>query len=327
MKIPACRFAAVVVAWSCSTIAVAQSSAIANLPVRNATTKALPMSDRIGSPELLIGSESQLALVDYADMTIYRANGAGQWQTSFQKVGGGPGEIARVGGMQFGAGGALWISDDRNSRVSVRGADTKAIGETKLTTPIRALAPALNGSIIGLAASQKELAVVLDKTGAVAHSVAYPADVEALNPIQRERYLVRINDTLSILQFRWFNRRVALRNDGRIAYDSGSLEGKPEVLAMKLDDKGSVGYRIAPKQASFARHVAARGDTLYVLLGSKAKADDGRFMLRLRASNGKTIDRVMLDRAVKMVAATKQGLFAVGETDDGYSLFAIQVQK
>lgn len=304
-----------------------RAQAFAGLPTKSATTQALPMPYHIGSPQSFVGSENQLALVDYSDMTIYRANASGAWLSTFQKIGGGPGEVASVGGMQFDKAGSLWISDVRNSRVSVRGADTRLLREFKTSTPVRMIAPMAIGSLLAVASSVKDFAVILDNAGTLTKSIPFPKDVEALNPIQRERLLVRVNDSLTVIQYRWYNRRVALRNDGRVLYDSGSLANGPEVVAMKLDDKGGVGYRIAPKQAAVALATAARADTVYVLLGNRDEKQNGRSIVRVLASTGRAIDRMVLDREVKIIAATRVGIFGVGETDSGYSLLLIRVQK
>lgn len=285
----------------------------------------LPLPDGIGAPDVFVGSSEQLVLVDYSDMSIRRADATARWGATLRRPGSGPGEIRDVGGVQFAGNGDIWITDPANGRVSVRRADLQMVREFTTETPLRAVSPSAAGAAyVALASSAAELAILCSEDGRRLRSLGFPVDMEARNPITRERYLLRINDTLSLLQFRWYNRTIALRNDGKLLYDKVGEGAGPEVLAIPLDKKGSMAYRVHPKAREYAIAAASRGDTVFVLLGHADPALHGKRIARFRASTWNPIDVLDLPMVVTRIAATKRGLFAIAESDDGYVLNEIR---
>lgn len=279
----------------------------------------------IGTPAMLVGQGDRLILVDYSDMSVHWADADGRWLGRLAKVGGGPGEIREVAGVQFSPEGQVWISDGPNSRVSVRNRrDLSLIDEFRVEHPVRGLVPSRGGaSMLAVPSGVQHMLVVVSRDGTQRRAIAFPARVEAINPIARERQIVRVSDSLSVVQFRWLDVRIGLEPTGARRYTVGGDTRPPEIVTMKLDQRGSVGYRIGSAQKEFAVAVAARGDTLLAVRGSPDERDHKRIIARYEAHNGRLIDHVRLPRAAELIAATDAGVFMISETDDGFAMYRV----
>ncbi|MCU0617086.1 MAG: hypothetical protein MUD17_08405 [Gemmatimonadaceae bacterium] len=287
------------------------------------TAVALP--PLIGAPSHFVGQGDRLILVDYSDMSVHWADAEGRWLGALRRVGGGPGELREIAGVQFAPEGQVWISDGANSRVSVRNRrDLSVIDEFRVDEPLRSVVPARGGaSLLAVPNGVQQMAVVIARTGSQRRAVAFSPALASINPIARERYHVRISDSLSVLQLRWLDVRVGLAMSGDLRYTAIGDPTPPEIVAMKLDDRGSVGYRIATEQKEFAVAAAATGDTLLVIRGSQDPRDHERLIARYDARTGRLIDYVRLARSVQRIAATAAGVFVIGETDDGFAMYRV----
>jgi hypothetical protein len=306
---------------ACSTASLsAQPGAIGTAQL---TPVALP--PLIGTPVMLVGQGDRLILVDYSDMSVHWADAQGRWLGRLAKVGGGPGEIREVAGVQFSPEGQLWISDGPNSRVSVRSRrDLSLIDEFRVEHPLRGIVPARGGaSMLAVPSGVQQMVVVVNRDGTQRRDVSFPAQIEAINPIARERQLVRISDSLSVMQFRWLDVRIGLEPTGERRYTVVGDARPPEIITMKLDQRGSVGYRIGTSQKEVAVAVAAKDDTLLVVRGSPNERDHKRIIARYDAHNGRLIDHVRLPRAAELIAATYEGVFVISETDDGFAMYRV----
>ncbi len=279
----------------------------------------------IGHPAFFTGTAEQLVLIDYGDMTVHAADAEGRWTHVYRRRGDGPGELRTIGGVQFDGAGAIWIADRANARLSVRAPDLTVEREFRLEHPVDRLAPGLRGGrLLALPSSVREIAVLLSSDGRPIRSIPFPASLESLNPIARERYLVRIADSLSVVQFRWLDHRIAFDADGAIRSESRGSGEPPEVIAFAVDQRGSMGYRISPTAKEFALAVAARGDTLLVVRGDRREELHGRVIERYLAATGRLLDRLVLPVAVLQIAATRAGVFVIAETDDGYGMYLVR---
>lgn len=301
----------------------AQPARGATIPTRIASAKSLPLPEAIGSPGEFVGAPGALAFYDFSDNTLYRADASGQWLPGSKRVGGGLGELRQVAGLQFAGDNVLWISDRGNSRVSGRDATSKVTFEITLPSQVGRIAPTSTG-FISVGSEPGKLATVHTRDGAVSNTVAMPADIGSQNPMFHERFLVRLSDTMSVLQFRWTNRRIALRSDGRILYDSVTPTVLPRLVQKAIP--GGVATFVDPKARSYAYAAAARGDTVLVLLGHTDDAKNGREVLRTHGPTGRVIDRLQLPVPLIAIAATRRAIFGIGEADDGYVLYEIVVK-
>jgi hypothetical protein len=300
----------------------AQGSARA---VGTATLVAVAMPPLIGAPALLVGHDDRLVLLDYADMSVHWADATGRWLGTHSKVGGGPGEFREVAGFQFAPDGALWFSDGANSRVSVRSArDLSVIDEFRVEQPLRSLVPAPGAqTMLAIPASVQHMAVVVDRAGVQKRAIPFAEALASVNPIARERYLVRVSDSLSVVQFRWLDTRIGLTPRGDTRYATTGTAPPPEIVRMLLGNSGSVGYRIASNAREFAVAAGAQGDTLLVIRGSTDSLDHRRIIARYHATSGRLIDQVRIPRPAELIAATGRHVFVIGETDDGYGMFRV----
>jgi hypothetical protein len=309
----------------CSIGGTAQPDSRQASRVRAARLTELPLPPNVGSPEVMVGSAMTLALLDYSDMSIHLADANGRWRSSSRGRGSGPGEVRTVGGMQFARDGSLWIADVGNGKLIIRDRSARVVREFATQTPLRNTAPSSGRQpFLALTLSPKEIAITCDSVGRTIAALPFPTDMQGRNPITLERYLTRVNDTLSVLHFRWSARSIGLRNDGRVLFDRGPRDAGPDVLSTTLDSKGSVAYRVSPRAREYAVSVASRGDTLFVLLGGGAPSTAGRVILRTLATTGTEIDRIELPYPQRQIAATRSGLFGIGERDDDFVLTEIK---
>ncbi len=279
----------------------------------------------IGAPALFVGHRDRLVLLDYSDMSVHWADASGRWLGKHTKVGGGPGEFREVAGIQFGPDGNLWVSDAANSRVSLRSdRDMSVVSEFRVEQPLRALVPAPGGQMmLAVPAGMQHMAVVVDRSGVNKRTISFPEAVASVNPIARERFLVRMSDTLSVLQFRWLDTRIGLTPSGDTRYAAVGTAPAPEIVRMALDNRGSVGYRIASGAKEFAVSAGAQGDTLLVIRGSSDSLVHRRIIARYDATSGRLIDEVRIARAAELIAASDRGVYVIGETDDGYGMYRV----
>jgi len=291
------------------------------------TAKLTPvaMPTLVGAPAIFVGAGDRLVLLDYSDMSVHWADAWGRWLGKHTKVGGGPGEFREIAGIQFSPDGALWISDGANSRVSIRSSlDLSVIAEFRVEQSLRTVIAARGGqTLLAIPRSVQHMAVVVDRTGAQRNVVAFPAAVASVNPIARERYLVRVSDSLSVVQFRWLDTRIGLTPGGDVRYEMRGTLPAPEIVSMSLDTRGSMGYRIGSNEREFAVSAGVQGNTPLVIRGSKNTLDHGRIIARYDALTGRLIDQVRITRAAELIAATASGVFVIGETDDGYGMFRV----
>lgn len=198
--------------------------------------------------------------------------------------------------MAFSPEGDIWFSDGANSRIAIRSSrDLSVREEFRVANPLRSIVPAHGGKhMLAIPGGVQHMAVLVDRSGAQQRTVPFSASLAEINPIARERYLVRISDSLSVVQFRWIDARVALGSVGNTVYAWTGDVLPPEILTMPLDNKGSVGYRIAASQREFAAAVGVQGDTLLVVRGSTDERDHRRIVARYDARTGRLIDHVRL---------------------------------
>ena len=288
--------------------------------LRVATVKILPMPEDVSYPGLFVGSTNALAFVDFKDTSLYRGDAVGKWSTPWKKTGGGPGEIRTYGGMHFAKDGTLWINDRGNSRLTSRATDETAKTEITPAVTIGRFVPTTLG-FIAVPNDVSKMALVLGHDAKLVRDLPLPPDIAALHPMTRERYIARVNDSLTVIQFRWLNRRIAITNDGRTSYDSITPTEPPSLLQRKFD--GGTATYVDPKARPYAVNIASRGDTLLILLGSTEDAQNGRKIVRVYGPTGRTIDTLQLPVAISEIAATRTGVFGLGETDSGFVMYQI----
>lgn len=313
-----------VAARAIATIAAVVGSAAASVDLRAqalgelvGTRVAFPAE--VGRPELLTGQGAQAAFVDYPSVALYVRSPRGGWRRA-TAVGGGPGELRAPIGLQFDSHERLWISDRANGRVSLRSRDGLTVTrEFRPELPITGLAPLKDGKFVAL--SETSLLVLLDSLGRKLGEVPLPLDLRAIHPVTNERFLLRLDDTTAVVTYKWYDRRIAISVSGRVLFDSIGSATRPEVLAMRLDSRGSMAYRVKPGQHEFVIHATAHDGVLYELRGSADSSRHGRDLVLVDGATGRTIGRRRLSDKVFAIAANVHALLGIAEDPNGYALF------
>lgn len=285
----------------------------------------IPLPELIGDPAYFVGDASGFALVDYSTMTIYRSDAAGKWLDSLRAVGSGPGEFREISGVAFDAKGNIWIADGANARLSQLRRDLSVVRSISTELPLRSFAATDGGrQFVSLPASVQDLAVIVTENGRVLRRVGFASREESLNPIIRERFISRVNDSLAIIQFRWFDRRIGLTGSGGIAYAAGEQARLPEVLTIPLNRSGtSTAFRVDPGTIPFALSTTVQGDQFMVLRGGIGEREGGRVISVYDAESGALKHSYVLPQAVVKIAANSKVLLAIAESADGYAMYRV----
>lgn len=323
--------------WSMTMLSVALSaSSVAlgqGLPTRTDTVivrlEPVPFPALVGDPAFVAGGPSGFAMVDYSNMTIFHTSGSGAWTDSLTARGAGPGEFRQISGVAFDARGRIWVADRANGRLTQLTPNLRVLRSITTSIPLQSLSPNADGSqFIAIPSAVKDLAVLVGADGGLQRRIAFATQEESVNPILRERFLIRVSDSLAIIQFRWFNRRIGLRMDGSVAFSEGDRSKMPEVVAMRLNQAGtSMGYRIASGAVPFASSIAVFGDQLLVLRGSSDDNADGRIISVFDARSGVLRRTLRLPLAVVKLASNGQQLLAIAETNEGYAMYRVILPK
>lgn len=302
----------------------------AQVPTRVVQVRSIPLSDQVGNPAAFAGCSRYTAFFDFSGAIIRRFDVTGRPAGQYAKAGGGPGEIRGFGGMQFDARCRLWIADGGNSKVLVLDEQWVPVVEFSVQSPIDRLAPMAGGaSVLAVPNSVMEMLHLLDARGSPVKKIPLPDDFQGLNPIVRSRYVARVSDSVAVVQFRWFDRRILVNARGDIVADFRGSGEAPKVIEMPLGGS-SRGYRVDPTSMEFARAIAMRGDTLMVIRGQptakKGELQNRSRIVRILAMSGRVLDELEVPVGIQMIASTARAVYAIGETEDGYALHELRWQ-
>lgn len=293
------------------------------IPVR---LEPLPFQALIGNPACFVGGASGFVFVDFSTMQSVRADNAGKWTDSLAARGAGPGEFRSVSGVAFETDGRIWVADRANGRLTQLSPELKVLSALSTSAPLRSFAPSAAGRrFIAIPESVQDLAIVVDSAGQLQRRVAFAAQEASLNPILRERTLIRVSDSLAIIQFRWLDRRIGLRMDGRVAYSVGDLSQMPKVVAMPMGP--NTAYRIESGAAEFALSIAVHGDELLVLRGSANERAHGRTISAYDVKTGVLRRTLLLPRALLNIASNGPMLLGIAETEDGFGMYRLVLER
>jgi hypothetical protein len=295
-------------------------------PVRVFARRDLP--NAIARPSAFDGCRDRAALVDFGDMSVHRLNSSGALTGRYAKVGRGPMELLDIGGIQFDSRCRLWIGDTGNSRIVVLDTAFRAIRALPLENSIRALAPVGNGErILAVPQSVQDMLHLLDGNGRLLARIPYPADLAAMNPIVRERYLAVANDSLVIVQFRWFDRRLVIDCNGRTEHDVRGAGPEPKVLEIPMG-RTSRGYRVDPSSREFAEQISAGDGRLMVIrnppLGPNDEATPSTIGI-YDTKTGQPLGSAPLRVRLLRLASVGARLLGIGETDAGYAVYVLGI--
>ena len=311
-----------VISVVCVSILNAQASSLGKLSER-----ALP--DAIAKPSAFAGCRDRAALVDFGDMSIHRLNPNGSVVGRYAKVGRGPMELLDIGGIQFDSQCRLWIGDTGNSRILVLDTAFKASKELTLESSVRALAPVTNGDrILAVPLAVQDMLHLLDGQGKLLSRIPYPPDLAAQNPIVRERYIASVDDSLVIVQFRWFDRRLVIDANGRIVKDIRGTGPAPKVLEIPMG-RTSRDYRVDPSSQEFAEQISVGNGRLFVIRNPLVRENDESppsSIAIFNAANGRLMSESKLQVRLIRVASMGSRLLGIGETDSGYAVYVISVR-
>ncbi|HEY0931406.1 MAG TPA: hypothetical protein VGE27_15905 [Gemmatimonas sp.] len=300
----------------------------AQVPVRTVQVRSTPLEEQVGNPAALVGCSRSMAFFDFSGAVIRRLDAAGKATGRYAKAGGGPGELRSFGGMQFDGSCRIWIADAGNSKVMVFDDRWGSVAEFSVQSPVERLAPLAKGtSVLAVPNSVLEMLHLLDANGNLLKKIPFPEDLQTLNPIARSRYLARVNDSLAIVQFRWFDRRVLVNAGGMVVADTKGAGPVPKVIEMSLGGS-SRAYRIDPASIEFASNIGMRGDTLMVIRGQpamkKGELQTRSRIVRILATSGRVLDELEIPVGIQMITATARAVYGIGETEDGYALHELR---
>jgi hypothetical protein len=311
--LPVLRLAGVVIGVASATLAGAQAAAP---HLWLATLISLPLPLQARSLDSFVGGRDALSVVDYATLTVHVADANGSWQTLIRPEARGPGAQSSIGIAHFAVNGELWIADPERHRVMIRDVRGRMLREIKTESALLNTSAVRRGrSFLALSDSVGSLLLVCDSSGRTTLSVPLPPDLVGKNPAILERFLLRVNDTLSVVRFRWLPRLIALRNDGHVFYDLGAHVSGPAMLRIRLDRRGTSAERVDPSAREDALGIASRKDTLLILRGGDDQAIFGRRILRQLATTGVVLDQIALPGSQARIAATRRGVFALSGRD------------
>ncbi len=284
------------------------------------------LPEGIAKPSAFAGCGARAALVDFGDMSVTRLTAAGIPDNRYAKTGRGPMELLDIGGVQFDTRCRLWIGDTGNSRIVVLDSAFRPFRSLTLENSVRALAPLANGErIIAVPQAVQDMLHLLDGQGKLLARIPYPADLAQANPIVRERYLAVVDDSIAVVQFRWFNRRLVIDSHGRVLRDVRGTGPEPKVLEIPMG-KSSRGYRVDPSSREFAEQIAAGNGRLMVIRNPPAGPDDELAPSTIATYNGRTgelVDEAKLSVRLVRVAAVGSQVLGIGEIDTGYAVYVI----
>lgn len=300
----------------------------AQTPTRVVQVRSLPLDEQVGNPAALTGCPRFTAFFDFSDAVIRRFDATGKPAGQYGKAGGGPGELRSFGGMQFDGRCRLWIADRGNSKVLVLDEQWAPVTEFSVQSPLDRVAPLAGGrTIMAVPSSVTEMLHLLDAAGKLVKKIPLPEDFQTLNPIVRARYVARVNDSLAIVQFRWFDRRLLIDVRGEVVADFKEPGEAPKVIEMSLGGT-SRGYRVDPTSVEFAGAIGMRGDTLMVIRGQpplkKGELQTQTRVLRILATNGRVLDELAVPVGIQMITATGRAVYGLGETENGYALHELR---
>ena len=181
----------------------------------------------------------------------------------------------------------------------------------------------LGDGFLGNSDRAGELVGVFSASGAQIASIPLPVDLRTKHPATLERFLARVNDSLTV-QFRWYPRLIAVRNSGEIQYNIGVADVEPQLLQIPLGGRGSFALRIAPSEREKCVAIAVKGDTLLMLKGGSDSSLFARRIVRFEVRSGKLIDSSVVPTPLSRLAATSRGVFGLVDNENGYALSKIR---
>jgi len=322
-------------AWLCMLLwcaggagPVGAQTPVRSVQVRSVQVRSTPLEEQVGNPASLVGCSRSMAYFDFSGAVIRRLDAAGRAVGRYARHGGGPGELRGFGGMQLEGNCRLWIADAGNSKVMVLDDRSAAIAEFSVKSPVEQLAPLARGTaLLAVPNSVMEILHLLDARGNLSKTIPFPEDLQPLNPIVRSRYLARVNDSLALVQFRWYDRRLLVNARGVIVADFRGSGQAPKLIEMSLGGS-SRAYRVDPASLELASGIGMRGDTLLVIRGQpapkKGELQTRSRVLRILATTGRVLDELEIPVGIQMITATARAVYGIGETEDGYALHELR---
>ena len=283
----------------------------------------LPLPPHATGLDGFVGRKGALAIADYDHTAVFMSDADGTW--IWPNASSSASKLRSLGGLQFSSSNELWITDPDDSRIHVFDETLQLLRSVSTSVPLRSVSPVrLGDGFLGNSDRAGELVGVFSASGAQIASIPLPVDLRTKHPATLERFLARVNDSLTTVQFRWYPRLIAVRNSGEIQYNIGVADVEPQLLQIPLGGRGSFALRIAPSEREKCVAIAVKGDTLLMLKGGSDSSLFARRIVRFEVRSGKLIDSSVVPTPLSRLAATSRGVFGLVDNENGYALSKIR---
>lgn len=261
------------------------------------------------NPVLISACGGALAVLDLGTPHVIHFSMDLKPLSKFGRAGAGPGELRSPSDLACDSQGTAWLPDGANGRVLRVSAMGTYDGMVRIDRELQRLATAPDGQRFWISTSDpSQLVVAFSRTGEVAARAFAPADLQPIDMLRREPWLVTTPDGAVIVAFRWSSRLLRIEADGTPGF---SVDG-PEKVDFPLTRSYSVGgggrntmVRIAPGSTEAALQLFRDEDVINVRFKG-AGPDKGKIVDRFNAKTGAYIESIRLPVVPVAVAFENQ---------------------
>jgi hypothetical protein len=264
-------------------------------------------------PELIAAHGDAIYVYDYGDYSLKAFSEDGRLLWIFGRDGKGPGEFVNPTDLRVDRGGAVWLADPANSRVTVVSAAGRLVRTIQTESAIERIVPLAAGAFVGFAyAGDMPRFTRFDSLGRTIAQLGHPKWMDSVPSLVSELRVAASPDGRMIAVGSYYSGRLLLMRDSDASVrDSRAIEEQAFPRPIQYAPRPNMTVRRVPPEARpIIRGLTADHEYAYALVVG-AHAERGRILDVYRLRDGVYQGSHLLPEKVTAIAMFSRGIAAL----------------